>query len=225
MTAACSFRHENELRARGISVVAGLDEVGRGPLAGPVVAAAVILPEGFRLRGLTDSKQLSPATRENVYFALSANRAVVAAIGLASAEEIDQVNILQATHRAMGRALGVLGRQPQHLLVDGRPVPALPLPQTAIVDGDAQSLSIAAASVIAKVTRDRMMQGWHRRFPQYGFDRHKGYPTGEHLRCLRTYGPCPIHRRSFAPVGQAQRSLQTALPPTPSPSPRVGAAR
>ena len=197
----CGLQPENELRARGISVVAGVDEVGRGPLAGPVVAAAVILPEDFRLPGLTDSKQLSAAVREQLFLALRTNRAIAAAIGIAPAWEVDEVNILQATHRAMQRALGVLERQPQHVLVDGLPVPLLALPQTAIVGGDAQSLSIAAASVIAKVTRDRLMEGWHRRFPHYGFDRHKGYPTKEHLLRLRTYGPCPIHRRSFAPVG------------------------
>lgn len=202
---ACSLRHEHKLRAQGLSVIAGLDEVGRGPLAGPVLAAAVILPATFRLDGLTDSKQLSADARTELYLSLVANRAVVAAVGLASVSEIDQVNILQATYRAMRRALGVLSRRPQHLLVDGLPVPALPFPQTAIVGGDAQSLSIAAASVIAKVTRDRLMEGWHRHFPQYGFDRHKGYATREHLECLRAYGPCPIHRRSFAPVGHLSR--------------------
>lgn len=199
----CGLQHEDELRTRGICVVAGIDEAGRGPLAGPVVAAAVILPEAFRLPGLTDSKQLSAAVREKLFLALTANRAVAAAVGIAPAWEIDQVNILRATHRAMQRALGTLERQPQHLLVDGLPVPLLALPQTAIVGGDGQSLSIAAASIIAKVTRDRLMEGWHRRFPHYGFDRHRGYPTKEHLERLRTYGPCPIHRRSFAPVGSA----------------------
>ncbi|MBV8899124.1 MAG: ribonuclease HII [Verrucomicrobia bacterium] len=197
----CGLRYENELRARGIRVVAGVDEAGRGPLAGPVVAAAVILPKDFRLPGLTDSKQLSAAVRERLFLALRTDRAVAVAVGMAPAWEIDQVNILQATHRAMQRALGTLEWRPQHVLVDGLPVPSLVLPQTAIVGGDAQSLSIAAASVIAKVTRDRLMEGWHRRFPHYGFDRHRGYPTKEHLQRLRTYGPCPIHRRSFAPVG------------------------
>ncbi|MBV9998114.1 MAG: ribonuclease HII [Verrucomicrobia bacterium] len=197
----CGLQHESELHARGIRAVAGVDEAGRGPLAGPVVAAAVILPDAFRLAGLTDSKQLSAAVRERLFLALRADRQVAVAVGIAPAWEIDQVNILQATHRAMQRALGTLERQPDHVLVDGLPVPSLTLPQTAIVGGDAQSLSIAAASVIAKVTRDRLMEGWHRRFPHYGFDRHRGYPTKEHLQRLRTYGPCPIHRRSFAPVG------------------------
>lgn len=197
----CGLQYENELRARGIQVVAGVDEAGRGPLAGPVVAAAVILPEGFCLPGLTDSKQLSAAVRERLFLALRTDRTVAVAVGMAPAWEIDQVNILRATHRAMQRALGTLERQPQHVLVDGLPVPSLTLPQTAIVGGDAQSLSIAAASVIAKVTRDRLMEGWHQRFPHYGFDRHRGYPTRGHLQRLRTYGPCPIHRRSFAPVG------------------------
>lgn len=197
----CGLQHETKLHARGIRVVAGVDEAGRGPLAGPVVAAAVILPDAFRLAGLTDSKQLSAAVREQLFEALRADRTVAAAVGIAPAWEIDQVNILQATHRAMQRALGTLERQPEHVLVDGLPVPSLTLPQTAIVGGDALSLSIAAASVIAKVTRDRLMEGWHRRFPHYGFDHHRGYPTKEHLQRLRTYGPCPIHRRSFAPVG------------------------
>src|SRR4051794_17905634 len=158
---ACGLRHESQLRADGVSIVAGVDEVGRGPLAGPVVAAAVILPDNFRLHGLNDSKQLSSEVREELFVALSADRDVIAAVGLASASEIDQINILRATHRAMQRALGVLARQPQHLLVDGLPVPILSLPQTAIIGGDAQSLSIAAASVIAKVTRDRLMKSWH----------------------------------------------------------------
>jgi ribonuclease HII len=184
-------------------VVAGVDEAGRGPLAGPVVAAAVILPEAFRLPGLTDSKQLSAAVRERLFLALRTDRAVTVGVGMAPAWEIDQVNILQATHRAMQRALGTLEWQPEHVLVDGLPVPSLALPHTAIVRGDAQSLSIAAASVIAKVTRDRLMEGWHLRFPHYGFDRHRGYPTKEHLERLCAYGPCPIHRRSFAPVGSA----------------------
>jgi ribonuclease HII len=190
-----------------VSVVAGVDEAGRGPLAGPVVAAAVILPPKFRLRGLTDSKQLSAAVRERIFLALRTDRSVAMAVGLAPAWEIDRINILQATHRAMQRALGILERQPEHVLIDGLPVPLVTLPQTAIVGGDALSLSIAAASVVAKVTRDRLMEGWHRRFPHYGFDRHKGYPTKEHLERLRTYGPCPIHRRSFAPVGPTKPAL------------------
>jgi ribonuclease HII len=203
----CGLQYENELRARGIRVVAGVDEAGRGPLAGPVVAAAVILPEAFRLPGLTDSKQLRAAVREQLFLALRTDRSVAVAVGIAPAWEIDQVNILRATHRAMQRALGTLERQPQHVLVDGLPVPSLTLPQTAIVGGDAQSLSVAAASVIAKVTRDRLMEGWHRCFPNYGFDRHRGYPTKEHLQRLRTYGPCPIHRRSFAPVGSTMPAV------------------
>jgi ribonuclease HII len=167
-----------------------------------VVAAAVVLPPYFRLRGLNDSKQLSCLARESYYDALVSNPEVIFGIGLASVTEIDQINILRATHLAMQRALAGLRVLPDHLLIDGLPVPALTLPRTAIVDGDARSFSIAAASVIAKVTRDRMMVSWHEEFPVYEFARNKGYGTPEHLEKLRSHGPCVLHRRTFSPVAQ-----------------------
>jgi ribonuclease HII len=200
---ACDFSREAGLHARGIRPVAGVDEAGRGPLAGPVVAAAVILPEDGAPDGLDDSKKLSPARREQLFAALIGDPRVRFAVGSSYAGEIDALNILRATHLAMRRALAALDPQAIHVLVDGRPVPDLPAPQTALVGGDGLSLSIAAASIIAKVTRDRQMAEWDARFPQYGFARHKGYGVPEHLAAIHRHGPCLIHRRSFAPVAQA----------------------
>jgi len=204
---SCSLRFERKLYQQGLQRIAGIDEAGRGPLAGPVIAAAVILPPNFRLRGLNDSKQLSCLARESYYEALVSNPKVIFGIGLASVAEIDQVNILRATHLAMQRAVSGLVSLPEHLLVDGLPVSAFSLPQTAIVDGDARSFSIAAASVIAKITRDRMMMSWHEEFPVYEFARNKGYGTPEHLEKLRSHGPCLLHRRTFAPVAQTYLPL------------------
>jgi ribonuclease HII len=198
----CTLRFEKALHREGTERVAGIDEAGRGPLAGPVVAAAVILPTRFSLPGLTDSKQLSPPVREEFYFQLTGNQKIEFGVGTASVEEIDRLNILRASYLAMERAVSALHASPEHLLIDGLPVPVFSLPQTAIVGGDMRSLSIAAASVIAKVTRDRMMQGWHEEFPVYQFCHNKGYGTPEHLESLRLHGPCPLHRRSFAPVAQ-----------------------
>jgi ribonuclease HII len=204
---SCSLRFERSLYKQGIQHIAGIDEAGRGPLAGPVVAAAVMLPVNFRLRGLNDSKQLSCLARECYHEALVSNPEVVFGIGMASVAEIDRINILRATHLAMQRAVSGLVSIPEHLLIDGLPVPAFALPQTAIVDGDARSFSIAAASVIAKVTRDRMMISWHEEFPVYEFARNKGYGTPEHLEKLRSHGPCLLHRRTFAPVAQTYLPL------------------
>ena len=200
-----SLFHEEELHARGIRPVAGVDEAGRGPLAGPVVAAAVILPEGFALEGLDDSKKLNHRQREELYMRLTENIQVFYAIAEGSTEEIGQLNILRATHLAMRRALEGLkqqGHRPAHALIDGLPVKGLPVEQTALVGGDGLSLSIAAASILAKVTRDRMMDEIDREFPQYGFARHRGYATADHLAMLREHGPCPHHRLGFAPVDQ-----------------------
>jgi ribonuclease HII len=199
---SCSLRFERGFYEQGIRRVAGIDEAGRGPLAGPVVAAAVVLPPKFRLRGLNDSKQLSCAARQSYYEALVSNPEVEFGIGVASVAEIDRINILRASHLAMQRAVGSLMFCPEHLLIDGLPVPIFSLPQTAIIDGDTKSLSIAAASVIAKVTRDRMMVGWHEEFPVYQFAANKGYGTPEHLEKLRVHGPCHLHRRTFGPVAQ-----------------------
>lgn len=197
--------HERELHARGIHPVAGVDEAGRGPLAGPVVAAAVILPEGFSLDGLDDSKKLNHQQREALYVRLTEDATVRFFVAEASSEEIGHLNILRATHLAMARALTGLkenGHQCAHALVDGLPVKGLPMEHTALVGGDGISLSIAAASILAKVTRDRIMDTLDQKYPQYGFSKHRGYATVEHLTTLKEYGPCPHHRRGFAPVDQ-----------------------
>jgi ribonuclease HII len=196
------------LRGRGISRVAGVDEAGRGPLAGPVAAAAVILPEGFRLAGLDDSKKLTAARREAVYQALREDPAVEWGVALATVAEIEALNILRATHLAMRRALLMLETAAEHCLIDGLPVRDCPIPHDAVVKGDGKSLSIAAASVIAKVTRDSLMLEIDREFPAYGFARHQGYGTKEHLEALRIHGPCRHHRRTFQPVAQLTLSFE-----------------
>ena len=202
MSRRCGFRHERRLRALGISTIAGVDEAGRGALAGPVVAAAVVLPEKFRHRRLNDSKQLLPERRDEIYHDLIGNEAIAWAVGIVDSIEIDAINILRATHKAMRAAIEALTCRPDHVLIDGLPVFPFPFPQTAIIDGDCFSLSIAAASVIAKVTRDTIMRDFCARFPQYCFSQHKGYGTELHLIKLHEHGPCPIHRRSFEPVAQ-----------------------
>jgi ribonuclease HII len=204
----CGFRYERKLRAIGVVRVAGIDEAGRGALAGPVVAAATVLPEKFRHRKLNDSKQLAPDLREEIYVELTGNGEITWAVGIVDSIEIDRINILRATHRAMRAALAALSFPPEHVLIDGLPVIPFPLPQTAIIDGDCYSLSIAAASVIAKVTRDRIMRGFCARFPEYCFSQHKGYGTELHLTKLHEFGPCPIHRRSFEPVAQPLLALE-----------------
>jgi ribonuclease HII len=176
--------------------VAGLDEAGRGPLAGPVVAAAVVLGPGTRIAGVDDSKRLTPEERESLYVVIRA-RAVAIGVGMVDAETIDRVNILQATRRAMGLALGGLGLEPELVLTDFVALDGLRCPQRNLVNGDQRSATVAAASIIAKVTRDRMMAEADREYPQYGFGRHKGYATLEHLAALIMHGPCPLHRRTF----------------------------
>ena len=190
---------EAQARLRGFRVVAGIDEAGRGPLAGPVVAAAVILPETFDLPGLTDSKKLSERHRERLYPLIRA-QALAVGIGVARPEEIDRVNILQATLRSMQRAVGRLNVSPDFLLIDGNvPVP-LALPQQTLVKGDSRSLSIAAASVVAKVVRDRIMLALDRLHPGYGLAGHKGYGSAAHLAAIADLGPSACHRRSFGGV-------------------------
>ncbi len=205
------LRFETAACRRGATRVAGNEEAGRGPLAGPVVSAAVTLPrdiDGFfrksaPLHGLTDSKQLTAGQRDKYFEVLTDPRIKVQiGIGIGSVELVDQINILRATHWAMAQAIAQLPQRPDHLLVDGLPVPALPIPHTAIVGGDGKSYSIAAASVVAKVTRDRLMGELHKTFPHYNFTRHKGYATPEHLLALERFGPCPIHRKTFAPIRQ-----------------------
>jgi len=184
---------------RGPGLLAGVDEAGRGPLAGPVVAAAVMLDELHRVKGLADSKTLSPRRREQLYDEIRA-KALCCCVAEASAMEIDQFNILQATLLAMRRAVEGLRLRPHIVLVDGNRLPVLGMPAQAIVKGDAKVQAIAAASIVAKVHRDRLCLALHERFPQYGFAAHKGYPTAEHLQALQRHGACAEHRRSFAPV-------------------------
>jgi ribonuclease HII len=195
---------EKEVRARGFRLVAGLDEAGRGPLAGPVVAAAVILPTRARLSGVDDSKKLSPKQREEA-FDLLQEKALAIGVGIVEAGEIDQLNIHQASLKAMERAVAELPVVPHFLFIDGLHTLTLPLSQKALVKGDQRCLSIAAASIVAKVTRDRIMADYHREYPEYNFIRHKGYGTKEHLQAIERYGACPLHRRSFRPL--YQRSL------------------
>jgi ribonuclease HII len=215
---------ERQLWGRGVRRIAGVDEAGRGPLAGPVMAAAVIIERDFAeseearlLDGLTDSKQLSEWRREAFLCILQGSSCVEIGVGTANVDEIDSINILRATHRAMFRAVAALPRAPDHILVDGLSVEGFPHPCTALVKGDARSLSIAAASVVAKVLRDRHMDELDAAYPQYGFGQHKGYGSPAHIQALFEYGPCPCHRRSFRPVREAfeilrrQRDLQRQI--------------
>ena len=202
------MQEEATAHAEGYRCVCGIDEAGRGPLAGPVVAAAVALPPGYELPGLNDSKQLSPAKREKLYTRLMQDAAVAKCIAQADVEEIDRLNILRATHLAMRRAAEGLIPQPDYCLIDGLPVPGFPLPSRSLVKGDARCLSIAAASVLAKVTRDHIMQELHRQHPEYGWDRNAGYGTRAHMQAIAEHGITPHHRRSFAPVAQATLPLE-----------------
>ncbi len=208
------LQFERTLLAAGCQRFAGVDEAGRGPLAGPVVAAAVILPMSWirdglprELRSINDSKKLTPKQREDFFERLKGAAGVEHGVAMVDASTIDAINILQATHHAMNQALLGLVQLPDHALVDGNPVPSLVIPQTALVKGDSRSYSIAAASILAKVTRDRWMDEADQQWPEYGFVRHKGYPTTEHLEALSRHGPCPIHRRSFAPLRPVQSEL------------------
>lgn len=179
-----------------IPYIAGIDEAGRGPLAGPVAAAAVILPKDCRILYLNDSKKLTPARREALYDEIM-EKAVSVGVGIVDSERIDQINILQATYEAMRQAIEKLSVKPQILLNDAVTIPQVTIPQVPIIKGDAKSLSIAAASIIAKVTRDRMMAGYDKLYPGYGFVQNKGYGTKEHMDYIRKNGPSPIHRRTF----------------------------
>jgi len=196
--------HESQLRSEGFVIIAGIDEAGRGPLAGPVTAGAVVLPDDYRHSVLNDSKKLTVKQREVLYAELLADDRVHWSAASVEPEEIDRINILRATWRAMGAAFKQLARPADIALIDGRPVRDFPGEHRALVKGDSLSLSIAAASIIAKVHRDRLMVEYASRYPEYGFERHKGYGTAQHLAALRRHGPCPIHRRSFAPVSQLE---------------------
>lgn len=198
----------DELDARGVRGIAGVDEVGVGPLAGPVVAGAVVLPAKVELRGLDDSKRVRPALRRKLAIEIR-EFAVGVGIGEVSVEEIDQIGIYQAALEAMRRAVASLSRTTEvgHLLVDARTVPGVDLPQTSIIKGDQKDASIAAASIVAKVHRDTHMELLGRRYPAYGFEQHMGYGTAAHMAALERHGPCPVHRRSFAPVENAERRV------------------
>ena len=187
---------EFEREYDGCSLICGVDEAGRGPLAGPVTAGAVILPKDCTILYLNDSKKLSEKRREELFLEIR-EKAVSYSVGIVGPERIDEINILQATYEAMRQAVSGLGVVPDLLLNDAVTIPELAIPQVPIIKGDAKSVSIAAASILAKVTRDHLMEEYDRQFPQYGFAKHKGYGTAAHVAVIREFGPCPIHRRSF----------------------------
>lgn len=197
------WRFEQEARKAGYQRIAGVDEAGRGPLAGPVVAAAVILPPDFDTTGIRDSKALSPAQREKAHQRIL-DEALAVGVGIIDSETIDRINILKATHEAMRAALRDMGAAFDFVLVDGLPIKNFGYPHRGIVKGDNKSVSIAAASIVAKVTRDCMMVELAKKFPGYGFEKHKGYYTEEHVRAIRELGACDVHRRTFAPVSESE---------------------
>jgi ribonuclease HII len=199
VAAGAPYRFESAAWRRGLTRVAGVDEAGRGPLAGPVVAAAVVLEPGARIAGVDDSKRLPPEERRRLFDVIRA-RAVGVAVAVVDHVTIDRINILRATRLAMGQALAALDVEPELVLTDFVAVPDLRCPQRNLVDGDRRSASVAAASIIAKVTRDRIMEEADREFPVYGFGRHKGYATPEHREALERHGPCALHRRTFAGI-------------------------
>ena len=196
------FELENIQTKAGYHVIAGIDEAGRGPLAGPVSAAAVVLPKGFVHEALDDSKKITEKKRGIIYEELIARDDITWAHSYADVDEIDEINILKATHAAMARAAEALDTKPDFCLIDGLAVPNFPFVSEGIVKGDGKSLSIAAASIIAKVMRDRLMIKYAETYPEYGFEKHKGYGTKQHMEALHKHGPCPLHRKSFAPVAQ-----------------------
>jgi len=200
------WHYERKAGERGCRRIAGIDEAGRGPLAGPVVAAAVVLPPDFHPQGVRDSKKLSPLQREDAYERIT-QQAAALGVGVVGPDEIDRINILQATYKAMLAAIASLGIEIDHALVDGRAIPGLLVPQQGIPHGDSLSVSIAAASIIAKVTRDRIMMDMDARHPGYGFGKHKGYCTAEHVEAINRLGVCEIHRKTFAPIsGEVESS-------------------
>ena len=200
------YRYEARAWRTGLGRVAGIDEAGRGPLAGPVVAAAVVIAPDRRIKGLADSKLLPPERREEL-FAVIQERALAVGVGVVAHGTIDRINILQATRQAMAEALAALAIVPELVITDFVALAGLPCPQRNLVAGDRRCASVAAASIVAKVTRDRLMIEADRQFPEYGFARHKGYATPEHLAALDRHGPCPIHRRSFSGVVGGQGEL------------------
>ncbi len=193
------YAEEKQLRQRGFNCIAGIDEAGRGPLAGPVVTAAVILPPDYRNSEINDSKQLTPLQREKLFVDIK-NAALSYAVGVVSPKEIDEIGILNATKLAMRQAVSRLDPQPDFILIDAVSINLDGIPQMAIIKGDEKIFSIAAASILAKVTRDRLMMKYHQKFPEYGFDQHMGYGTEVHLKAILKHGPSPIHRMTFAPL-------------------------
>ena len=204
------WHYERAAMAQGHQVIAGVDEAGRGPLAGPVVAAAVILPPNCDIAGIYDSKQLSPRKRDAAFDKIQ-DIALGIGIGIVDAETIDKINILQATYRAMRDAIGKLAIQPDFCLIDGYPIRNFEYRHMGIVKGDSKSVSIAAASIIAKVTRDRIMCEYDVIFPGYGFAKHKGYPSKEHIEMLAIHGVCEIHRKTYGPVAERLNPLGASL--------------
>lgn len=204
--------YEQEARSQGFNAIAGIDEAGRGPLAGPVVASACLIPEGIFFRDINDSKQIAPERREEIFTELTSHPQVVFAIGISSQTQIDRINIYQATILAMLQAVSALANIPDYLLVDGLQLPHPTIPCLKIIKGDTLSQSIAAASIIAKVTRDRLMLEYDAQWPQYGFRQHKGYATPQHLEAIERYGACPLHRKTFEPIKSLKADQQLALP-------------
>lgn len=202
---------ESQARLEGFKIIAGIDEAGRGPLAGPVVAAVCIIPEGVLIKGVDDSKKLTSKQREELFEEMTSRQDISYAVGIVEVEVIDKINILQATIQAMLQAVANLDLIPDLLLVDGLQLPHPTLPVRKIIKGDSLSQSIAAASIIAKETRDRLMRAFHDKWPQYQFNLHKGYGTEKHLEAIQKYGPCPIHRRSFAPFKQEEQTFFSFL--------------
>ncbi|MDH5202672.1 MAG: ribonuclease HII [Nitrospirota bacterium] len=190
------YPHDEDLRQKGFKRIAGIDEAGRGPLAGPVVAAAVVLSGDIRIKGLRDSKKVPEKERESLFYEIL-NFSLDIGIGIVGHEEIDTLNILRATKLAMKYAVEDLSTIPDLLVIDALSLPLIPIKQLPLIQGDNKSASVAAASIIAKFLRDKIMLEYHQKYPQYNFDRHKGYSTRDHLDMLRLYGPCPIHRKSF----------------------------
>ncbi len=193
------YRYDESLRERGYPIIAGIDEAGRGPLAGPVVAAATVLPGSGRITGLRDSKKIPEKERETLFWDVLCTSLDVG-VGIVDHDIIDRMNIIQATRLAMEIAVHDLSRTPDLLLIDALNLPALMIPQISLIKGESRSASIAAASIIAKVVRDRIMENYHALYPHYGFSKHKGYATEDHIRNISLHGPCPIHRKSFRPV-------------------------
>lgn len=204
------FAYERFGYAQGKQVIAGVDEVGRGPLAGPVVVAAVILPRDVAIPGLNDSKKLSEKKREQLYEEIH-KQALAISISEKTAQEVDASNIYKITQIAMYEAIANLAQTPDYVLIDAMPLPALAIDHSSIIKGDATSQSIAAASIIAKVTRDRMMVAMSKKYPEYGFEKHKGYGTKQHLAALDSHGACPLHRQSFAPVAKVSARSERQL--------------